>query len=117
MSFTPRHALAILAILALLGGPLFQAAPAQAGEAVQLAASDDDYDRRYKHSGGGGMILDFIVVRPLSFVVTVVGGAFFVATVPFSAIGGNVGEAFDRLVADPAEFTFTRCLGCWPRGV
>ena len=111
-----RGALAALAILALVGSTVFLPAAVWAGERVQLAQSDEIYDPEYKHTSGAGMIVDGLVIRPLSLVMTVVGTVFFVVTVPFSAIGGNVGESFDRLVADPAEFTFTRCLGCWPRG-
>lgn len=68
---------------------------------------------RYE-TGGAGMVVDGLVVRPISFVGTVLGTIVFVATLPFSALGGNVGEAADLLIVEPAEFTFTRCLGCWP---
>jgi hypothetical protein len=30
---------------------------------------------------------------------------------PFSAMGGNFGESFDKLVKEPAAYTFTRPLG------
>ncbi|WVM90481.1 multidrug transporter [Halopseudomonas pachastrellae] len=33
-------------------------------------------------------------------------------SLPFSAMGGNVGEAGHELVFRPAEETFVRCLGC-----
>ena len=65
-------------------------------------------------TGGAGMAIDGLVVRPISFVGTVLGSVVFVATLPFSALGGNVGEAADLLVLEPAKFTFSRCLGCWP---
>jgi hypothetical protein len=98
-----------LTILALLGGALLSPQPGWAGEA--------DYDPDYKHSDGAGMIIDGIVVRPVSFVVTVLGMVFFVVTVPFAALGGNVDEAWDNMVEAPANYTFSRCLGCWPRGL
>ena len=63
---------------------------------------------------GAGMAVDGLVVRPISFVGTVLGSIVFVATLPFSALGGNVDEAADLLVLEPAKFTFSRCLGCWP---
>ncbi len=68
------------------------------------------------HLAGPGpveMIIDGLVVRPLSLVMTVLGTVAFVATVPFSALGGNVGQAAETLVVGPAAYTFTRCLGCW----
>ena len=59
------------------------------------------------------MILDGLVVRPLSLVATVVGAVAFVITVPFSALGGNVDEAAEMLVFRPSAYTFSRCLGCF----
>ncbi len=60
-----------------------------------------------------GMILDGLVVRPISLVVTMVGAVAFVITLPFSALGGNVDEAGEKLVDRPAAYTFSRCLGCF----
>lgn len=65
-------------------------------------------------TGATGMVIDGLVVRPLSFVGTVLGTLVFVATLPFSTLGGNVGESAELLVLEPAKFTFGRCLGCWP---
>jgi hypothetical protein len=39
------------------------------------------------------------------------GTAFFIASIPFSALSGNANEAFHELVIDPARFTFKRPLG------
>ncbi len=60
-----------------------------------------------------GMIIDGLVVRPISLVATVVGAVAFIITLPFSALGGNVDEAGEKLVDRPAAFTFSRCLGCF----
>ncbi len=76
---------------------------------IQVASSYSD------GPGPVEMILDGLVVRPLSLVMTVVGTVAFVVTAPFSALGGNIGEAADQLVVSPAAYTFTRCLGCWER--
>ena len=54
---------------------------------------------------------DFIIVRPLTFALTVAGGAFWFVTLPVSAIGGNVGEAGDKLFLEPGRYTFFRPLG------
>ncbi|RRJ82675.1 multidrug transporter [Aestuariirhabdus litorea] len=56
-----------------------------------------------------------VVVRPVSFGLLVLGSAAFVLTLPFSALGGNVGEAADSLVVGPFDATFRRCLGCTER--
>jgi hypothetical protein len=59
----------------------------------------------------GTMTVDVALVRPLGAVATVAGLAVFVVSFPFSALGGNHHEAWDSLVASPAEFTFRRPLG------
>jgi hypothetical protein len=60
---------------------------------------------------GAAMLVDGIIVRPLGIVATLIGGVVFVVTIPFSALGGNVGEAGQSLVVDPARMTFKRPLG------
>ena len=64
----------------------------------------------------GEMAADMIVARPLGLVATVLGTATFVVSLPFSALGGNVGEAADALVVGPGKATFVRCLGCRTSG-
>jgi hypothetical protein len=44
--------------------------------------------------------------------LTLGGTAAFVASLPFTALGGNVEEAAKTLVIGPAKSTFTRCMGC-----
>ncbi|MCZ6458585.1 MAG: hypothetical protein O6766_04410 [Gammaproteobacteria bacterium] len=56
--------------------------------------------------------IDIIVARPLGVVITGVGAALFIVSLPFSLLGGNVGEAGKALVGGPAKETFMRCLGC-----
>ena len=59
----------------------------------------------------GKMVSDVLVARPLGFCATVIGGLFFVVSLPFSALGGNADSAFEYLLADPFLFTFNRPLG------
>jgi hypothetical protein len=61
--------------------------------------------------GGGAMIYDFILVRPVGIVATAVGSVFYIVSLPFSALGGNAGDAAQALVADPVAYTFKRPLG------
>lgn len=58
------------------------------------------------------MVADLIIARPIGAAMTVVGTAAFIVSLPFTALGGNVGEAADALVGEPARLTFARCLGC-----
>jgi hypothetical protein len=60
---------------------------------------------------GEAMAADFFVVRPFGIVASVVGSAIFIVSLPFSALGGNTKIAYQKLVKDPAKFTFKRPLG------
>jgi len=59
---------------------------------------------------------DILVARPFGMVLTLVGSALFVVSLPFTALGGNVEQAADVLVVGPAKETFVRCLGCTSSG-
>lgn len=71
------------------------------------------YDGPYRQPYAEEMIADGLIVRPLSLGATAIGAGVFIVTLPFSALGGNVGGAAHRLVVEPAQYTFHRCLGCF----
>ena len=64
-----------------------------------------------KEPGGGAMMYDLVVLRPVGLVATVLGSAVWLVSLLFSAAGDNVGTATEKLVKDPATFTFNRPLG------
>ena len=73
-------------------------------------------ERQYPYVSGEdrnavAMGFDLILLRPLGLVATVVGTAVFIVSIPFSALGGNTGEAAKALVVAPAKYTFVRPLG------
>mgnify|MGYP003553857494 CR=1 FL=1 len=76
-------------------------------------------DVRYGDPNFSTMVIDGFVARLVALVAgpfqglgaIVVGTAIWIVTLPFSALGGNVSEATDRLIVDPARFTFVRPLG------
>ena len=78
------------------GNPAF----AQGGDQVEQGPS------------GFEMAGDAVVARPLLLATTILGAGVFLISLPFSALGGNVGEAGEALVTGPAKATFKRCLGC-----
>jgi hypothetical protein len=78
----------------ILGITLASASPASASE-------DSSFE----------IIADTIVVRPACLVATVVGSAFFVISLPFSAASKSVKKTANTLVVKPARATFTRPLG------
>jgi len=55
---------------------------------------------------------DLLVARPIGAVMTAVGAAAFVVSLPLTALAGSVAESAETLVLGPAETTFMRCLGC-----
>lgn len=55
---------------------------------------------------------DALFVRPALLATTIIGSVVYVVSLPFSALGGNAGEAGEVLVVGPAKATFVRCLGC-----
>ena len=76
--------------------------------ASPLASADEV---RYGDPSFTSMLVDGALARPLGLGATVVGTALWVVTLPFSALGGNVKQAADTLIVEPARFTFTRPLG------
>lgn len=60
----------------------------------------------------GEMATDLIIARPVGLAVFALGSAAFVATLPFSLLGGNMSESGKTLVVNPAQEVFVRCLGC-----
>jgi hypothetical protein len=69
----------------------------------RIKALDDDK--------AGYMMGDLVVMRPLGIAATAVGTVFYVLSLPFSLAGGNEPEARQKLMADPAGYTFMRPLG------
>ena len=64
-----------------------------------------------KQNSPEAMIVDIVAARPIGLVATVTGTVIFIVSWPFSALGGNTGEAWDSLVVSPAKYTFRRPLG------
>jgi hypothetical protein len=58
------------------------------------------------------MVGDALFARPALLAITVAGSIVYVASLPFSVLGGNADEAAETLVMGPAKATFVRCLGC-----
>ncbi|WP_149087238.1 multidrug transporter [Pseudomonas prosekii] len=83
-----------------------------------LAAEHGSGDPRYtiQNPPAFAMIGDLLIARPLLVAATVIGAGVFVVSLPFTALGGGVGDAGQALVVDPAKAAFVRCLGCIGEG-
>lgn len=53
-----------------------------------------------------------LLMRPVYVAGAVIGTGMFIIGSPFSLLGGNMGESFTVLVAEPFAASFVRCLGC-----
>lgn len=80
---------------------------------LPVAASAESYDYIVgdDQPTGGDMLADAFLLRPTMLIGSVLTVATFIVTLPFSALGGNVGEAADKLVKEPLKYTFVRPLG------
>ncbi len=94
---------------------VFSIAAAALLAASASAAANDGLNSGINDNGatpsGGAILMDVVVLRPLSLVGTVLGTAVFIVGLPFEAMSGDVAGPANRLVAQPAKFTFTRPLG------
>ena len=57
---------------------------------------------------------DFFVIRPLGFTAMALGTTFFVAAFPVSVVLRNCKQVAQKVVVEPAVFTFSRPLGVLP---
>lgn len=81
------------------------------GAALAQESNQDQSQFQYEEMSPEAMIADFLVVRPLGIIATAAGTIFFVASLPFSLLGGNTKEAARKMIGEPAKHTFTRPLG------
>ena len=63
------------------------------------------------HTDPDQAFFDAVLGRPVGFAATIVGGAVFVVSLPFTAASGSIKSSADSLVGKPGRFTFTRPLG------
>src|SRR5206468_12762489 len=78
---------------------------------VHAADSYSSYTARTEDVSAEAIIADGLLMRPGGIIATVLGTAVFVVTLPFSIPTRSVDKAAQKLVVDPARFTFVRPLG------
>jgi len=74
------------------------------------ARAQDPFEEQ-KETTAGFMILDLLLIRPVSLGATILGSAAWVVALPFTAPAGETGHSLDKLIKEPAKYTFTRSLG------
>jgi hypothetical protein len=75
------------------------------------AAENPSYMARTEDVSAEAIIVDGLLLRPGGILATVVGTAVFVVTLPFSIPTRSVDKAAQKLIVDPARYTFVRPLG------
>ena len=60
---------------------------------------------------GEQMVADLFFLRPVGVLATAFGSLCFVVSLPFTGPTKTAKQSWDKLVADPAEFTFARPMG------
>lgn len=102
-------------VATLLTAILLFAPSTQADEDGDGRAQKMNQNSLQAHSEDPGLFAmtgDLLLARPALLVVTIVGTIIFVVSSPFSAAGGNIDQAAEKLIREPARATFVRCLGC-----
>jgi hypothetical protein len=78
--------------------------------APAAAFADDEYTQA-PDVEGLAIAVDLLLARPLGLVATIVGATIFTIGLPIELMAGDVATPAQRLVADPARYTFQRPLG------
>jgi hypothetical protein len=77
-----------------------------------VVAQADERDGIDDTPSASAMAVDLLLIRPLGLVATVLGTGLFLVQLPLSlAIGDAPTGPADKLVVEPASFTFRRPLG------
>ncbi|MDZ4077554.1 hypothetical protein [Hydrocarboniphaga sp.] len=83
------------------------------GTANAQSDSSSPYNDSLDNSpSAGAMAFDLIVVRPISLVATVLGSGLFILSLPLALVQRDAPiAAANKLVVEPARYTFDRPLG------
>lgn len=100
-----NYGLMMVVVILLTGGLIL--CPLQASADTESEYARFPTEKRSAES----MVFDLALVRILGVAGLVVGTGAFLVSLPFSVPGGNAEEAYERLMADPARYTFKRPLG------
>lgn len=103
MSKNSKQYVVFLMIAGLILAPLAHAAD------TQVLSQQETQEKEEKDPGT--LAMDILIARPLGILATVAGGAIFLVSLPISAMTGQTRMVYDKMVRDPAKYTFKRSLG------
>jgi hypothetical protein len=81
------------------------------GATSLVHAAEDSYIARSDDVSAEAMVADGLLLRPGGVIATLLGTVVFVVTLPFSIPTKSVDKAAQKLIVDPAKYTFVRPLG------
>ena len=81
------------------------------GATSLVHAAEDSYTVRTEDVSAEAIIADGLLLRPAGVAATIVGTLVFVVILPFSIPTRSVDKAAQKLIVDPARYTFVRPLG------
>ena len=77
----------------------------------QVALAQQSCSELSEHVPAEAIAGDTLLARPVGLVSLGVGTVLYLITLPFSVTSGSEALVREKLIEDPAEFTFSRCLG------
>ncbi len=78
---------------------------------IPLTSAQSSMEPQIPERSGGAMVADIFLLRPAGLIATAFGLAAFIISLPFSLPTGTTGTAAQKLIVDPAKYTFVRPLG------
>ena len=78
---------------------------------AHAATPDDLYKSKRDDVSTETILVDGFILRPAGVVATILGSVAFVVTLPFSIPTKSVDKMAQKLVVEPARYTFTRPMG------
>ncbi len=82
------------------------------GATSLVHAAEDSYMAKDRDDvSAEAIIADGLLLKPAGVMATLVGTLAFVVTLPFSIPTRSVNKAAQKLIVDPAKYTFVRPLG------
>lgn len=79
---------------------------------IIFSINSSAFAQLYEHEPtAAAKAVDVVIVRPLGIASQALGCVFFVVSLPFSLPSKSVSTVFDKTMAEPAKFTWTRPVG------
>lgn len=100
-----------LSALLLVACTLLPAYAQDQGTGPMATAPTPPEERRVPAPDPGAMIMDLIIVRPVSLVALALGTGMSIVATPVALASGSTGAVYERLVVEPFNFTVRRPLG------